>query len=273
MPVPAGSAEQQAAPPAAAARLVPLERGLYELRLAAVNGMGSAYGLALPAARIAAAPNGGAAIAVSDAQGRAACWLEGAGDALFVRTTERGAVLVTAYLLPDASPRAVELEIRRLDPPAAPVRLRLGDPPGDGAPAVIDAVAHIHGRGDVPFADAAWIGRLGPEAWLEAFVLEPRDPAVAAAIEYKGLTASGIETPWLGSGALCGTRGQNLPLVGFAVRQKAGAGGTRLDCEYSGAFRSGAVVAPRRNGAPCRSALDGDALEGLQLRIIRRPGG
>ena len=97
----------------------------------------------------------------------------------------------------------------------------------------------------------------------------PRDRA--AAIEYKGLTASGAETPWIGGGSLCGSRGQGTPLIGFAVRQKAVPGGVPVDCEYTGYFQSGATAGPARNGAPCRSAIDNDPLEGLQLRITPRP--
>jgi hypothetical protein len=55
------------------------------------------------------------------------------------------------------------------------------------------------------------------------------------------------------------------------VRQKAVAGGALFDCEYTGYFQSGATSRPTRNGAPCRSAVDNDPLEGMQLRISRRP--
>jgi hypothetical protein len=78
-----------------------------------------------------------------------------------------------------------------------------------------------------------------------------------------------METDWLPGGSLCGTRGENTPLVGFAVRPKAIAGGARLDCEYSGYFQSGALVGPCRNGAPCLSETANDPLEGIQLRIFR----
>ena len=97
-----------------------------------------------------------------------------------------------------------------------------------------------------------------------------RSQSAAAAIEYKGLTASGAETPWTGSGELCGSRGRSIPLIGFAVRQKAVAGAL-VDCEYTGYFHSGAIAGPVRNGAPCRSAIESDPLEGMQLRITPRP--
>jgi hypothetical protein len=88
--------------------------------------------------------------------------------------------------------------------------------------------------------------------------------------EYKGLTASGAETPWTGSGGLCGSRGRSIPLIGFAVRQKSAPGGALVDCEYTGYFQFGAVAGPARNGAPCRSAIENGPLEGIQLRITPR---
>ena len=135
----------------------------------------------------------------------------------------------------------------------------------------LEIVAHIRSRGDVRFLDAPWVGRLGPGLWIEGFTVLQLRGLAAAAIEYKGLTASGTETPWIGGGNFCGTRGSGIPLIGFAVRQKSVPGGAPLDCEYTGYFQSGATAGPTRNGAPCRSAIDHDALEGLQLRITPRP--
>ena len=135
----------------------------------------------------------------------------------------------------------------------------------------LEVVAHIRSRGDVRFVDAPWAGRLGPGLWIEGFTVLPHKGLAAGAIEYKGLTASGTETPWTDGGDFCGTRGRGLPLIGFAVRQKSAPGSAPLDCEYSGYFQSGAIAGPTRNGAPCRSATDNDPLEGLQLRITPRP--
>ena len=135
----------------------------------------------------------------------------------------------------------------------------------------LEIVAHIRSRGDVRFLDAPWVGRLGPGLWIEGFTVLRHSGLTAAAIEYKGLTANGTETPWIESGNFCGTQGGGIPLIGFAVRQKSAPGSAALDCEYTGYFQSGAIAGPARNGAPCRSAIDNDALEGLQLRITPRP--
>ncbi len=268
-------------PPAArsVAALVPLDPGFYAFQLAGDAGRSEATpGFALPSLQISAAPNGGGALEIADTAGRARTWLGGGHRVLFVAVAAPGGVaLVTAYLDRDPAAPPLQLEISRVDSPAVSGRvITFGSAvpeavPQSPAPLGLDVVAHIRGRGSVVFADAPWVGRVEPGLWIEAVMIVPRDPSTAAAIEYKGLSASGAETPWLASGSLCGAPGSGVPLIGFAVRQKAAADGARYDCEYSGYFASGTTAGPARNGAPCRSALGDDPLEGLQLRIAPRP--
>ena len=119
------------------------------------------------------------------------------------------------------------------------------------------------------FTDAPWAGRVAPGLWIESFGVRPLELLAAQYIEYKALTGSGFETPWLSDDKMCGTKGMAVPLVGFAVRLK-GTAGAEYDCEYSGFFQSGATVGPLRNGAPCRSTVANDPLEGIQVRLVRR---
>jgi hypothetical protein len=293
---PASAAAADPAAPAAGslapgpvARLVPLDPGVYAFSLATDSGWRDAVvGLALPAVEVCAPPDCNDAIAITDMFGGAGSWLGGRRRMLFVEAPAAGAAaLVTAYPArdPDAAPLAVE--IRRVAdsaawesaapaPPLPPVMtLLLADRPTllPGQLVSLHIIAHIRGRGDVRFIDVAWAGRLGTGHWLEAFTLTSRNPVVAAAIEYKGLSTGGSESPWLPCGAMCGTRGRASPLVGFAIRQKAGAGGARFDCDYSGYFQSGETAGPARNGAPCRSPHDHDPLEGMQVRITPRAAG
>jgi GT2 family glycosyltransferase/glycosyltransferase involved in cell wall biosynthesis len=130
--------------------------------------------------------------------------------------------------------------------------------------------AHIRARGDMMFADVPWAGRVAPGLWIEAFSVRPLDHFGAQDIEYKGLTGSGFETPWLSDEKLCGTKGMAVPLVGFAVRLKDRPTTEGYDCEYSGYFQSGVTVGPLRNGAPCRSTVANDPLEGIQVRLTKR---
>jgi hypothetical protein len=130
---------------------------------------------------------------------------------------------------------------------------------------------HIRARGDRKFTDVPWAGRAGPGMWIESFSVQPLQALLARDIEYKALTGNGFETPWVSDDLMCGTRGMAVPLIGFAVRLKASAETADYDCEYSGYFQSGKVSGPFRNGAPCRSSVANDPLEGLQVRIVKRP--
>jgi hypothetical protein len=132
--------------------------------------------------------------------------------------------------------------------------------------------AHVRSRGDMKFVDVAWAGRVAPGLWLESFAVRPLERLTPADIEYKALTATGFETPWHSDEKMCGTKGMSVALVGFAVRLKAGPTAAAYECEYSGYFQSGQVVGPMRNGAPCRSTLANDPIEGIQVRLLRRAG-
>ena len=280
----AGAAPSTASPdgaaPHAVARLVPLDPGFYAFSLAAdTSGREPVAGFALPAMQICAVPHQdgpqGGAVEITDSFGHAGSWLGGPHKVLLVKSPAGGgAALVTGYLADDPGSMPLELEIRRVDPPAPVMTLTIGGPvASEGSPSHIglDILAHIRGRGDVRFQDTPWVGRVGPGLWIEAFMILASSQSAAASIEYKGLSASGAETPWTGSGGLCGSRGRSTPLIGFAVRQKTVPGGALVDCEYTGYFQSGAIAGPVRNGAPCRSTIEHDPLEGMQLRITPRP--
>jgi hypothetical protein len=128
---------------------------------------------------------------------------------------------------------------------------------------------HVRNAGDLNFAAAQWAGRAGNGLWIESFAVVPLETLTAEDIEYKGLTSTGIETPWLTNAMPCGSRGMGIPLVGFALRIRPQAAAA-YDCQYSGYFQSGVIVGPCQNGAPCRSSLANDALEGIQIRLINR---
>jgi hypothetical protein len=137
-------------------------------------------------------------------------------------------------------------------------------------PLPVKMVAHIRTRGDMNFTNVPWAGRIAPGLWIESFSVRPLERFAAGDIEYKGLTGSGFETPWLSDEKMCGTKGMATPLVGFAIRLKPSAAAAGYDCEYHGYFQSGTTVGPLRNGAPCRSSVANDSLEGIQLRLVKR---
>ncbi|MGA2189915.1 MAG: glycosyltransferase [Steroidobacteraceae bacterium] len=131
--------------------------------------------------------------------------------------------------------------------------------------------AHIRARGDMSFADAPWAGRVAAGLWIEAFSIKPLAQLEPGDLEYKALTGAGFETPWVSDGRMCGTKGMAVPLLGYAVRLKPGPHSAGYDCEYTGYFKSGVTVGPLRNGAPCQSTATSDPLEGIQVRIFKKP--
>lgn len=218
-------------------------------------------------------------------------WLFAAHDLLVARVKSGGATLILSSLRAPGGD-VLSIKVERLDArtdagssASAEVEAEEGDtgesrPLAVGMAAVaavaarpslkLQVAAHIRTRGDMNFADGAWAGRVAEGLWIESFAVRPLERFGEQDIEYKGLTASGFETPWVTDARMCGTKGMSTPLVGFAVRLRPGAEAAAYDCEYSGYFRSGTVVGPLRNGAPCRSTHANDPLEGIQLHIVRR---
>jgi hypothetical protein len=182
---------------------------------------------------------------------------------------DAGALAQSAIAATPPEANATTAQKRRTkheDKPAGPVFKS----PGDNLPLPIQIGAHIRTRGDMSFTNVPWAGRVAPGLWIESFSVRPLEQFAAKDIEYKGLTGSGFETPWLSDDKMCGTKGMAVPLVGFAVRLKPSETSAAYDCEYSGFFQSGVTVGPLRNGAPCRSTVANDPLEGIQVRLIKR---
>jgi hypothetical protein len=233
--------------------------------------------LLLPAVHVARGPDtgGGEIEFMTGPRGRAT-WLRDSGDVVMARVTgEPVMVLLTSLRVPGAP--ALALEIQRVDGRSVlgPPALAAGEDDSSDSETKGDIaskiIAHVQTRGDMTFAGGAWAGLVGQRLWVESFAIEPEAPLAKGDIEYKGLTATGFETPWLTGGASCGTRGMGIPLVAFSVRIRPGAQAAPYDCEYTGRFLSGATVGPLRNGAPCRSAMPDDPLEAIRLRILERP--
>jgi hypothetical protein len=88
-------------------------------------------------------------------------------------------------------------------------------------------------------------------------------------IEYCGVSSDGFETPWLSNQMLCGSRGQGMPMVGYAVRLKPDVA-ELYDVTYTGKFVSGSALGPFQNGDLCCSDVPGDPLWGMELRVAQR---
>jgi hypothetical protein len=129
-------------------------------------------------------------------------------------------------------------------------------------------LVHVQNVGDLQFFDG-WAGCIGEQLFIEGFAVTVPRSAPADLIEYRGLTAEGFETPWLGNAELCGSRGQAAPLMGYAIRIKEDYT-ERYTCLYSGRFVSGRHTGPVSSGRLCRSDLPNDPLEGIDVHVAER---
>ena len=266
----------------ASVKVLPLSAGLYMASVSSGAPRAAAPGLRLPALHVGTVPGTPAdrvdLVPSAPANGP---WVSVPGDLLVIRVQAPGAALVlTSMRVEGGSELAVKFEkldgsSRPVAPASAPRNPTAPAPaverrgPADGLR--LQVGAHIRGRGDMAFVDALWAGKLGKGYWLESFSVKPLEALTAKDVEYKGLTASGFESPWMSDGAFCGTRGMAIPLIGFAIRPK-GSAAQGYDMEYSGQFQSGVVVGPLRNGTPCRSTVPNDPLEAIQVKLIKRGG-
>ena len=166
-----------------------------------------------------------------------------------------GSLLLTSVRLPGGP--ALEVNVQRLDPEANHV-----------ASVGLHLLAHIQNFGDVHF-DEGWAGFPGQKLRIEAFAIVSAGPLGPESVEYRGVTADGLETAWLSHQMLCGSRGKGVGLTGYAVRLRPDVAGL-YDCTYSGRFVSGRVVGPLSNGDLCTSDMPGDPLEEIELRIVER---
>jgi len=208
-------------------------------------------------------------------------WLFAPGDLLVTKVNQPGATLVmTSVRAPGGE--VLSIRVERLEsrteaadrPPALAAAAVHASGAAEAKPLVpVHIGVHVRSRGDMTFTDAPWAGRVAPGLWIESYSVRPQEGLAGSDLEYKALTGSGFETPWMSDEKMCGTKGMAVPLVGFAVRLKSGASAAGYDLEYSGYFQSGVTVGPLRNGAPCRSTVANDPLEGIQVRLLRRGNG
>jgi GT2 family glycosyltransferase/glycosyltransferase involved in cell wall biosynthesis len=267
---------------AASAQVLPLPAGLYLFSVKPSHPVPPVSGgrLKLPAMHVGVGP-GVSADQVEFMAGPSTHggWLIAPADLLVVKVNGVGATLVlNSVRAPDGATLSIKVERLNGRPEAAASAAPAealqpaaaifagGDP---DLPLAVQIGAHIRSRGDMIFTGVPWAGRVAPGLWIEAFAVKPLERFEAKDVEYKALTGSGFETPWLSDGTACGTQGMGVPLVGFALRFKASAA-AGYDCEYSGYFQSGVTVGPLRNGSPCRSTVANDPLEGIQVRLVRR---
>jgi len=244
-----------------AVRMVAVDEGLYALRIGEIGGdAGAISGMEFPVAQVAtpfAEDGNGPEIVASFP--RRGPWLGREGGTVIIRSPAGGGhVIVTAYGPAEQSAVPLALDLRRLDGPVAGIEK-----------AAAAAAATSGGSVSAESQTRGWVGALGRKLQIEAFSIRPLEAIAPADIEFKGFLPRGGETQWVQGGALCGTRGRRLPLIGFAVRLGSHLSG-RFDVIYQGSFFTEGISTPHRNGQPCRAAAPDDPLEAINVRILER---
>jgi len=251
----------------AEARLLAVEPGLHKLMIPAARGAErDVGGWLLPAVFVAAPPSstGETVELIGDRGG--GIWIGAAGGAVTFRAPAAGGhVLVTSYTPPGQAAISLDIELHPVDAVAATLT-------APGSPPVRTAIIlHIEREGDCQFTTGGWAGRLGSRRRVEALAVRPLEAISSGEIEYKVYSTGGRETPWVSDGRLCGTRGQGLPLTGFAIRLTPQLR-SRFDVSYRGAFFTSGPAPVARNGEACFALLRDDPLEAVEIRIVERDG-
>ena len=246
------------------AHLLRVEPGLHNLAVGIPRGSEREIaGMTLPAVFVAT-PHGDAVELIGVRGG--GTWIDAAGGTVTIRApTAGGHVLVTSYSPPGEAAMRIDVELRPVD--AVPETLT-----APGAPALhTEIVLHIEREGDCQFTAGGWAGRLGSRRRVEALAVRPLEAISRGEVEYKVYGTGGRETPWVSDGRLCGTRGQGLPLTGFAIRLAPHLRG-RFDVIYRGAFFASGPAPAALNGEACFASLRDDPLEAVEIRIIEHRG-
>jgi len=258
----AGSEDGPTSAIAAEARLIRVEPGLHSLTIAATTGAArEAPRIGLPAVLVAAAPPGiGPPVELIGATAGGA-WIGAEGGTVMLRGPAVGGhVLLTSY---GPQGRASQLPRVELRPIAVATAA--------GAVLRAEIVLHIEREGDRQFTSGGWAGRLGSRQRVEALALRPLEVISRGDVEYKVYGTGGRETPWVSDGRLCGTRGQGMPLTGFAIRIAPHLRDA-FDVIYRGAFFASGPAPAVRNGEACFAPLRDDPLEAVEIRIVERGG-
>jgi hypothetical protein len=257
---------------AATATVIRLDPGLYALEIAGRPDLpGRISNRAPPVIQVSAPPAGQAGcVEIIGASGDGAQWIAHGGGTVVVKSPPGGgSVWITAFGDPDDAPIPPWVEPHPIDRwranGAAPEPLGVITEPEQIR---TEIVLHVERLGDRRFAGQGWVGSRGRKLRIEAFSIRPIEGLAPNDIEVKGLGPHGRETPWVGGARLCGTRGQRLPLTGFAVRLSPHLG-HRFDVAYEGAFFESGIAGPFRNGELCIPPVADDPLEAINVRVVR----
>lgn len=268
-----------------ATSVVRLDPGLYAVEITAEPTAEDGGTPRPPLVWLAQAPSGpGPRLDLLTVGGSGDQWLDDTDKIVAVRSPASGSILMaTAFGSPDRPPVSPSIIVRPLAEAAPQIQVRAAPPamaqarpatpapmPVIRAPAEIriEVTAHIERVGDRAFPGSTWVGTPGAQQRVEGFSIRPLQELQPSEIEYKALHPGGVETEWLPGPQFCGTRGQSLPITGFAIRIAPHVQ-DQFSVIYQAAFFRSGITEPRRNGAPCLPRLHGDALEAINIRIVQ----
>ncbi|WP_109450307.1 glycosyltransferase [Azospirillum sp. TSH64] len=248
---------------AASAQLITFHPGVYAVTVVRgeATGIGENGMLPIPSIHLTPLP-----ATAANVQMLGDGWLFKTADAVAIKVSGSPSdVLLTSYQR-TGDGRSLGVQITRID--SSPSKAPQTQPK---PPAVIRTkmLAHVQNRGDIEAPDGGWAGAPDQKFAIEGFSITPLDGMPADFIEYKSLNLNGQETPWVGGGSLCGSRGLGIPLTGLAIRLK-GMFAERFDCAYEIVFLSGARSPVLTNGQPYRSDISADPILAFTLRIVER---
>ena len=272
-----------------------LGKGVYAftVKTASPQRMGEDGGLLLPAVHIGVGP-GVPEEQVEFMSGirNGAGWIYDHRDVLVLKINTPGThILISTLRAPDMA--ALHVNVEKMDatrrgqakpapplipqtpppmqlpnyPSASSVGQELGRGAEQGARLKLQINLRLANQRMMSSSDGGWAGMIGQNLAVEGFAILPLEAIPADQIQYKALAADGFETPWTSGGALCSARGVGAPLIGFAVRLAKGAE-RGFDIVYRGAFRTGAVVGPLANGAPCQVKGSPAILDAIEVAIV-----
>ena len=252
------------------ATFITFEPGLYSIDFRASNHGMSDVGLPLPCARlepvvtpaspgrvfVLMTPNGG--------------WLSRmTATAYALVVAGRAGAVLTVYRPSDGTPMP-EVQFRSVVAvdPASGFHLQPAAPPTQRSSPGNNAMLMIHLEGsDRSNPSDDWVGDITGVHSIEGFSLSLPEGLATSDLEYQGIMGEDWRTPWFESGTFCGSRGLQLPLLGFCLRL-VGEAANRFECRAHGQFLRGRVVGPIGSGEDCRS--NNMPLTAMKVEIVAK---
>ncbi len=241
------------------ATFLTFEPGLYAIDFRAGAGSMSDVGLPLPCARlepvIMPSSAGRAFVSMTPEGG----WLSRATAAAHILVVGgRAGAVLTIYRPTDGTPMP-EVHFRSVvtAPQAARPAPPLVHAPAAPAPVMAAGPAllltvHVEGLGDRTERAGLWAGDTTGQRSIEGFSLMLPAGVAPSEMEYQGIMGEDWRTPWFEAGAFCGSRGLQLPLLGFRLRL-VGDAAERFEYRAYGQFARHGTVGPVGSGEDCHA--------------------